>query len=138
MKTRKCLGCGEVFDLSHFYSKSSRCKPCHMAKSKEYFKNNPEAKKRANTPEKTRNRRLKQKYNLTSKEWQNMFDSQGGKCACCGIHQSELKRALVVDHCHTTGKVRALLCSHCNSALGYSKESVKVLESLIEYVKEYC
>ena len=43
-----------------------------------------------------------------------MFKEQYGCCAICGKHQSELKKALAVDHDHRTGKVRGLVCNMCN------------------------
>lgn len=44
---------------------------------------------------------------------------------------------LSIDHCHTTGKVRGLLCRQCNIALGKFKEDVTILQSAIAYLKKY-
>lgn len=66
-----------------------------------------------------------------------MFDKQGGCCAICGTHQSELINKLCIDHNHITGAVRGLLCSKCNSALGYVNEDIKILKSVIEYLLDY-
>lgn len=44
-------------------------------------------------------------------------------------------KGLSIDHCHTTGKVRGLLCCACNSGLGYFKDSTDLLLSAIMYLK---
>jgi len=43
---------------------------------------------------------------------------------------------LVVDHCHSTGKVRGLLCSNCNRGIGMLQERVDILQNAIDYLKE--
>lgn len=63
--------------------------------------------------------KLEQKYGINSKQWQKMFDEQEGCCMICGRHQNEFKYRLAVDHCHITGKVRGLLCTSCNTKLGW-------------------
>ena len=65
--------------------------------------------------EKERKRKINQaqllkKYGLTLRQYDDMFEEQHGCCVICGRHQSEFKQKLAVDHNHTTGKVRALLC----------------------------
>lgn len=85
-----------------------------------------------------RRSKLKIKYNISLEKYDEMFKEQNGKCACCGIDQSSLSKALAVDHCHNTGKVRKLLCSNCNLALGNSLENVDVLKNLISYIETYC
>ena len=80
------------------------------------------------------------KYGLTTEQFDAMVLSQGGLCAICGeagnIRNGQTIR-LHIDHCHTTGKVRALLCFQCNSMLGMSRDSTKNLNSAIEYLKRY-
>lgn len=61
---------------------------------------------------------LKSRYNITLKQYNQMFENQKGCCAICGIHQSKLDKSLGVDHNHITGKIRKLLCCKCNSAVG--------------------
>lgn len=73
--------------------------------------------KRANRDKVLANNR-KYLYGLTEQEYQALHVAQAGKCAICGVPESELKRGLHVDHCHTTGRVRGLLCDRCNVALG--------------------
>jgi hypothetical protein len=42
---------------------------------------------------------------------------------------------LSIDHCHNTGKVRGLLCDHCNKGLGLFKDNIDYLNKAIEYLK---
>jgi hypothetical protein len=56
-------------------------------------------------------------------------------CECCGKHQTQQKRRLALDHCHSTGKFRGWLCSACNAGLGLFKDSPHLLVKAIEYLK---
>lgn len=77
---------------------------------------------------------LKNKYGITPEEYNKLFEEQEGKCKTCGIHQTELKYRLCVDHNHKTGEVRGLLCSHCNLCIGHSKENIETLSKIILYL----
>lgn len=79
---------------------------------------------------------LKALYNLSLEEHQELLIKQSHYCKGCGKSESELKRPLCVDHCHKTGKVRGLLCSSCNSAIGFVKDDIVTLSKLIEYLKD--
>lgn len=101
--------------------KRSKCKVCLAAQKREYYKNNPD---------KAHQRNLKTHYGITKHDFTEMFDRQGGACACCGK-----VAPLNVDHCHSTGKVRGLLCTNCNFALGHFKDDVDLIKKAIEYLK---
>lgn len=58
-----------------------------------------------------------------------MQTDQGGACASCG----DIVTPLCIDHNHSTGRVRALLCSRCNAAFGMLKESPERIEALLAY-----
>ena len=66
-----------------------------------------------------------------------MFAIQRGCCAICGTHQSEMKIRLSVDHDHTTGKIRSLLCKSCNIGLGEFKDRVELLKKAISYLESH-
>jgi hypothetical protein len=72
-------------------------------------------------------RALKEKYNLTEKDFHHKFNTQGMRCAICRVEFTDRKQHLHVDHDHRTGRVRGLLCSHCNSGLGFFKDNVRFL-----------
>jgi len=68
--------------------------------------------------------RLVRMYNITTEEYNNMFEKQKGTCYICGKEpvshaKNKNSKVLHIDHNHETGKVRGLLCSKCNGALGW-------------------
>lgn len=79
---------------------------------------------------------LKRRYGITIADYNRMFEEQEGKCLICTKHQSELTKALNIDHCHTTGKVRGLLCNTCNRSLGAFYDNIEILENAIKYLKK--
>lgn len=82
------------------------------------------------------NKHLQTAYGITLDEYNGLLKIQNHECAGCGIKDTEAPRnKLYVDHCHTTGKIRGLLCQHCNTALGMVKDSPDTLLSLINYLK---
>lgn len=62
---------------------------------------------------------------------------QEGECAICHRHETNLKRSLCIDHDHTTGLARGLLCSMCNSALGYLRDDEDCLLEAIRYLRKW-
>lgn len=77
---------------------------------------------------------LKILYSLTVDEYDAISESQGGRCAICGSHQSELSRRLYIDHDHKTNQIRGLLCHRCNIILGNAKDNTEILLSAVEYL----
>jgi hypothetical protein len=85
----------------------------------------------------SRENHLKRKYNITINEYEEMLLEQDCKCKIC--KDTDPKRpsgVFVVDHCHTTGEVRGLLCDDCNLALGKFKDNEDVLLSAIDYLRK--
>ena len=80
--------------------------------------------------------RLRVKYGITVDDYMTLWNIQGGRCAVClerlefNGHDSHL------DHCHSTGCVRGLLCGRCNAAVGFAKDSPKLLRDLADYVEK--
>lgn len=72
---------------------------------------------------------------FTEIDYDRLYQLQSGKCKICSRHQSEIIKRFHVDHDHTTGIVRALLCSSCNQALGLIKENVTILKSMITFLE---
>ena len=87
-----------------------------------------------------RNAHLKHRYGITIDDFNAIFEAQGGLCAICGNPPSDTtvpshwKNKFAVDHCAKTGKVRGLLCNHCNIGIGHLKtESVAL--SAVRYLR---
>jgi hypothetical protein len=66
------------------------------------------------TKEKARARHLKKTYNISLEEYDSLLEAQDYRCAICGVHQSECKTRLAVDHDHEAMTIRGLLCVTCN------------------------
>ena len=81
--------------------------------------------------------RLKRKYNLSIEEYNTLIESQNNSCKICGTHATNnIKGKLYIDHCHTTGKVRGLLCMKCNSALGLLNDNKELVQNLLDYLNK--
>jgi hypothetical protein len=133
MNSKVCSSCNEN-KLFEDFNKSSRRKDGRREKCRSCEKKHrdtPEIKKQRYS------RDLKNKYNLTVEEYVQMFGSQEGSCAICKGHQSLFKRPLVVDHNHTTGRVRGLLCDNCNRCLGLLKDNKELLTNAINYLSKH-
>jgi hypothetical protein len=76
--------------------------------------------------------KLKSRYNLSVEDYIHMYEHQEGKCAICDLKPQQ--KDFYIDHDHSTGKVRALLCKHCNSGIGLLKECPRIMRNAIKYV----
>lgn len=95
-------------------------------------------KARANNPDYYRDKDLIKLYGVTLEWYRNKLSEQNGVCAICKCPELAVIRgktiSMPVDHCHTTGKARGLLCTKCNRALGLFRDNVDVLKSAIQYL----
>lgn len=130
---KKCTKCKEEKPLSEYWKHpggagglTPSCKECHRIAGKKWRDLNPDglARKRAKNreyekahPEEAFSRRLKHSYGIVKKDWDAIYAAQNGCCAICERHSRDLTRILQIDHSHTTGKVRGLLCTKCNTKL---------------------
>lgn len=88
-----------------------------------------------NRPEVQREWNLRTKYGIGIADYERMLASQDGGCATCGAPEAaERLGRLAVDHCHTTGAVRGLLCSRCNVSIGQARDSADLLRSMAAYL----
>lgn len=74
---------------------------------------------------------------MTYEIYEQMLEEQNHKCAVCLTDQSLLKKNLGVDHNHSTGEPRGLLCDACNRAIGYLKESKHLFNAAVQYLEKY-
>lgn len=115
-------------------------------KKKQYRLKHPEVKRvmvewrrPAGTLGSIRERNLWKRFRLTLVQYQEMFDSQDGRCAICKEPERRIGKdgkmfPLCVDHDHVTGVIRKLLCGDCNTAIGLMKDSILRLQSAITYL----
>lgn len=124
---------------------STICKECKREnvykwreKNKEKYNSDQRAYSKAH-PEMRYGVEIKRRYGCDLEQYNKILVKQNGKCAICDVlhNPAEKKGRLYVDHCHDSGKVRALLCKHCNSMLGYSRDDTKWLLSAIDYLNRY-
>lgn len=92
-----------------------------------------------NNPDKKREYRLKSVFGISSIEYEERLEKQKGVCAICGLGESARDkngkiRPLTIDHNHSTGEIRGLLCSRCNCGLGQFKDSPDILKTAMEYI----
>jgi hypothetical protein len=139
-ETRMCKKCEKLLPMTDFPldhpnhdtgegNRRHHCQKCITAS-----KPPPTSEQKA----RKKDRDLKAKYNISLEEWNVMFKEQDGKCANtkCRVDISG-ERHSDTDHCHTTKKVRGLLCPLCNKAIGMVGDSVAKLEGLIQYLQKH-
>ena len=127
---KKCSKCNKEKPLSEFSKDNNSkdnlqgyCKACAKEKYIFHYENNKV---------KLKERQLSHKYNITMKDYHTMLYKQEGKCFICGKSMEESNVSFAVDHNHSTGVVRGLLCTKCNTHLGWL-ETV-TLEKIMEYL----
>ena len=143
---KRCYKCQEVKPLSGFHrhkkakdGHAGSCKVCTNKASKawacanhdrvvQYRKDN--LKKFV---EQNKWRYRMKKYGLTKDQFFSIRERQDNRCKICA---TKFIREPHVDHCHTTDKVRGLLCSKCNTALGLVNDSPEILNSMIVYLMD--
>ena len=82
----------------------------------------------------TRNYMLNKNYGITIEEYDLLLEQQDNKCAICGTNTPGGKGRFHVDHDHTSGAIRGLLCSSCNIGLGHFKDDPEILILAAEYL----
>ncbi len=79
--------------------------------------------------------RLRSKFDMSIEDYNTLLENQQGRCAICNRHQDDLTRRLAVDHCHQTNRIRGLLCTSCNSAIGILGDTTESLQKVVEYLR---
>ena len=83
----------------------------------------------------TKDKDLQRKYGITLVQYSSLLLKQSYRCAICGTKDPlGPSGEFVVDHCHGTGKIRGLLCNHCNTGLGKLGDTVESLNKAIRYL----
>lgn len=140
VKPKPCKSCGETF--TPFAGGSLYCEACrqsvkrkkHAAAMRRWRAKNPQrhAESKANYDLK--------RFGMSLDDYRARLESQGGRCAICLTDDPRgrgITRSFAVDHCHASGRVRALLCHRCNGALGMVGDNPETLSRMISYLKEH-
>lgn len=72
---------------------------------------------------------------ITPADFQLLLSTQGNRCAVCHKSYDAAKQGWAIDHSHSTGRIRGVLCTQCNTGLGHFRDSIPALESAIEYLR---
>ncbi len=107
--------------------------PAFRAKRQEAYR-----KKKQEDPLYCRRASLMSRYGLTLADYGRLVEQQKGTCAICGQSGDDKDRVfLVVDHDHSTGEIRGLLCDLCNTGLGRFRDSLPLVASALIYLRAY-
>lgn len=146
---KMCGRCGQEKPEAEFHGRwrsndklQAWCSPCHSEYAAAYYltvRDKRLADYRANAAAIQHSRRLR-RYQMSEQEFTDRWEVQGGRCAVC-----ESSKNLQVDHDHDCcpGKescgmcVRGLLCPSCNKALGFARNDIGILNSLMVYVARH-
>lgn len=120
METKQCSCCKNNIELFEFRKNgkylASVCNKCAVEKHRETH--------------------LRNKYGITLDFYDKLLEEQNYVCDICHLTNNNGYK-LCVDHCHSTGKIRGLLCHTCNTALGKFRDNIDLLEAAIKYLKKY-
>lgn len=156
---KKCKTCKKEKELSEFHytpyktnkNYSGSCKICNLERAKRRLQEDPEKRKAANQSSRLwqkKNRKrykyllLKNCFGITEEFYNTLKKEQNDVCAICKRPETTITKHghlkdLAVDHDHSTGKIRGLLCGSCNRGIGFLKDSPDVCISAADYLKRH-
>lgn len=76
------------------------------------------------------------RYSISFQYLQEIWDRQDGACAICGVKFKSIDHCKI-DHDHSTGLVRGLLCGSCNTGIGLFKDDINLLSGAIKYLTDH-
>jgi len=109
---------------------------------KEYYQKNKERilsqvkKYRDNNIDAIKDRNRVKNYGLVLGDFDKMIISQDNKCCICN-KELGVGKEIAIDHCHTSGNVRGILCSGCNLMLGMAYDDIEIFKSAILYLEKH-
>lgn len=151
---KRCSGCGETKPLGDYHrsrnersGRTSLCRVCVKAYRKEHYRarkaSGAERAYNAQRFDKTRDMNLRRNFGISLERYEELKATQGGVCAICGepprgvIRKTGVPFSLAVDHCHSSGRIRGLLCNQCNQGLGCFRDRPDLLLAAIEYLRRH-
>lgn len=133
-RSTKCKQCSKTFKTKLFRTKTEKfCPRCKATLPIDSFDLSTVGDGYQTACKTCRNlvKRLSNYQDFDWNQFHKMMESQQGRCRICNK-----AAALVIDHCHKTGKVRGLLCHHCNIGLGAYEDNERVLLEAVRYLRE--
>jgi len=145
-----CTKCKVEKPIDDFYKAAkykdghmTQCKKCRYVAHALYRANGglekerlrEQARKELN-PNRSKDRRLKSKYDITLEQYNNMLQLQSNCCYLCKVSVDSGRR-FVVDHDHETGAVRAILCNSCNVGIGLLNDNPELLVNAARYIEYF-
>ncbi len=139
--TKTCTKCKEVRDLSCYRSRggsqkhllNSWCNNCRKKDHKSWVKNNPDKVRQYRAKDPWTLKKRCNRHNISVENFWSLYEDQDGTCPIC---EDPIKAEdSAIDHNHSTGEVRGILCKTCNRALGLLKDDPKVLGRAKKYLK---
>jgi predicted ATP-dependent endonuclease of OLD family len=128
---KECFKCKEVKPFSEYWKVNNKTE-----KLQHYCKNCQNAVKRKSYKIASRNTRYIKNYGITLSQYNERLNIQNHKCSICETNTNECGKNFAVDHDHSTGKVRGLLCDKCNRGLGAFKDSKDLISKAYKYLME--
>lgn len=117
--TKLCYVCNVVRDISLFQGKTKEVKSCQHCRG---------IHERAH--------KRQPKYGLSPEQQQNLLVTQNHTCAICKV-PFETGKHTHIDHDHSTGKARGILCQACNKGLGFFRDNPVYLLAAVDYLEEH-
>ena len=122
MKT--CTSCKKNLGEDHFHKRTyssgkvglqPKCKKCSSKKRATYYKPH---------------QYMRTKFKLTEDQYDDLMKNEN--CEICNVKLTKK----CIDHCHSTEKIRGVLCNNCNTALGLVGDNVNTLSRMIDYLNQ--
>lgn len=137
-QTKVCIKCGDSKRLDEFYAdsrdktkKQGSCKSCDKKRSREWKEAHPEQHRA-----RLRRNKLQARYGISIEQYDELLLAQDGKCACCGSNTpGGYGTTFRVDHDHTSGAIRGLLCQSCNAGIGFLGDTVEGVTQALAYLQ---
>lgn len=135
---KRCNECGLDKEESLFEKNRNYCKECYsLYEKRRRLRHSDQLKsyekiRYIQRRDKVLENDRKYRYGIDQKEYNKMINDANGKCGIC----RQMSEKLCIDHDHSTGKVRGMICNKCNLGLGHFNDNEKLLQYAIYYLKE--
>lgn len=136
-KEHFCKRCNSIKDIEHFSKNVTPGKGIFLSCALRGRNIKYPQEYKLESPEYFKDVKLRRLYNITLKDFNTMMENQNHRCEICDAHQKDCNKVFNVDHCHITGKVRGLLCSTCNLAIGRMNDDKELFIKAVEYLTDF-